>query len=101
MRNYLAARSAARGKFIHSFPKRYRSFIEPLESRHLLSATVIEVTTTEDIVDPNDEFISLREAILMVNASPEDNEIALPYGTYVLNVQGSDEDRGTNRRPRH
>jgi len=105
MRNYLTARSAARGKSIFSSPKRYRSpafhtssahraLIEPLEARHLLSATVIEVNTFQDIVDPNDAFISLREAILAANASPEDNEIHLPAGTYMLTRQGANEDAG-------
>ncbi len=94
MRNYLAARSAARGKSIFTSPKRYRSFIEPLESRHLLAATVIEVNTTADIVDPNDAFTSLREAILAANASPEDNEIVLAAGTYTLTRQGANEEAG-------
>jgi len=94
LRTYLTARSAARGKSIFSSPKRYRSFIEPLEARHLLSATVIEVTTTADIVDPSDAVISLREAVLMANASPEDNEIRLPAGIFTLTRQGANEDAG-------
>ena len=120
LRNDLAAPSAARGQSVHSFPQAsyahsasrsairrpathrlntqrlhgHRSLFEPLESRHLLSATVIEVTTTQDLVDPNDAFISLREAVLMANASPEDNEIVLAAGTYTLTRQGANENAG-------
>jgi CSLREA domain-containing protein len=103
LRNYLAAKSAARGKSVYSSPNAsrssvfrssYRSYLEPLEARHLLSATVIQVTTTQDIVDPNDDFTSLREAVLAANASPEDNEIVLPAGTYTLTRQGANEDAG-------
>ncbi|MDO4582610.1 MAG: fibronectin type III domain-containing protein [Planctomycetia bacterium] len=49
--------------------------MENLEERHLLSATGMEdpcanavvVTTLEDVVDPDDGYISLREAVSMAN----------------------------------
>ncbi len=66
--------------------------LEALEQRHLLTATVVEVTTTQDVIDPNDGLVSLREAVLEANASPNDYQIVLPAGTYTLTIQGANED---------
>ncbi len=67
-------------------------WLEALEQRHLLTATVVEVTTTQDVIDPNDGLVSLREAVLEANASPNDYQIVLPAGTYTLTIQGAGED---------
>lgn len=57
-------------------------------------AATIVVTTTADLIDPNDGVVSLREAVLAANASNGNNAIALPAGTYTLTLAGVDEDAG-------
>lgn len=93
-----SARAAARGALrtnrnsdrSKAFLSRlHRARVEPLESRHLLAVTV--VTTTQDVLDPGDGLISLREAVIAANASPADDEIQLPAGTYLLTIQGNNE----------
>ncbi len=83
VRPALRAHTSRVRSFSHSF--------EPLESRHLLTATVVEVTTFDDVVDADDGLISLREAVLAANASPDDYEIQLPAGTYPLTIRGTNE----------
>jgi 5-hydroxyisourate hydrolase-like protein (transthyretin family) len=59
--------------------------IEALESRELL--TTITVTTNLDVVDPNDQFVSLREAVATANSDPGADTIAFSAaanGTFVL-----------------
>jgi CSLREA domain-containing protein len=53
-----------------------RLSVESLEGRCLPAMFV--VTTTEDIVDPDDGVLSLREAVLEANARPGADEIRLP-----------------------
>ena len=65
--------------------------LEAPEQRQLLTATVVSVNTTADIVDPLDGFLSLREAVLEANPSPGDYEIQLPAGTYALTRKGAKE----------
>jgi hypothetical protein len=93
-----SARAAARGALrTHCNSDRskvfvsrlHRARVEPLESRHLLAVTV--VTTTQDVLDPGDGLISLREAVIAANTSPADDEIQLPAGTYALTIQGMGE----------
>jgi hypothetical protein len=56
--------------------------LEALESRQVLSN--ILVTTFADVVDPNDNVTSLREAIAQADANSEADTIAVPAGTYDL-----------------
>jgi hypothetical protein len=58
--------------------------LEVLEGR--LTPTIINVTTTLDVVDPNDRLISLREAIDQANADPPGDVIQLQAGTYTLTI---------------
>ena len=51
-----------------------RALFEPLEDRRLLAA--IQVSTLDDIVDPNDGVISLREAIAIANTNGQPDVIA-------------------------
>jgi len=46
------------------------------------------VDTTADIVDALDGLTSLREAVSAANASPGDDEIVLPAGTFTLTIGG-------------
>jgi CSLREA domain-containing protein len=56
-------RSHNHARLDHNRPLRF----EPLEDRRMLSITV---DTLADVVDPNDGFISLREAIATANTTP-------------------------------
>ncbi|OWY61486.1 hypothetical protein B7486_63535, partial [cyanobacterium TDX16] len=59
--------------------------------------TPIEVTTTEDVVDPADGLLSLREAVDQANADGLDNEIVLAdEATYVLDECGGGLDENVN-----
>jgi CSLREA domain-containing protein len=60
-----------------------------LEDR-LVPATFL-VTTTLDVVDPNDGQLSLREAISAANASPGADTIIVPAGVYQLALRGADD----------
>jgi hypothetical protein len=52
----------------------------------------INVTTTNDVVNPGDGVISLREAIIDANAAGAGSYVIinLPSGTYTLSIAGSD-----------
>ena len=54
----------------------------------------IIVTTFDDVIDPNDGLISLREAIGLANQSERDLTILLPAGTYPLSIPGIGDDSG-------
>lgn len=54
----------------------------------------IYVTTFADVLDANDGFTSLREAILLANMSPRQMTIHLAAGTYLLTRLGSGENAG-------
>jgi predicted outer membrane repeat protein len=56
--------------------------LEALECRQVLSN--IPVTTFADVVDPNDNVTSLREAIAEAAANSEADTIDVPAGTYQL-----------------
>ncbi len=60
--------------------------LEMLEGRLALSAAPIQVTTTADVVDPNDGVTSLREAIQQANSSATPQTIELPAGNYQLSA---------------
>ena len=57
-------------------------------------AATFVVTTTADVIDPNDGKVSLREAVLAANTSNGKAAIALPAGTCTLTLVGADEDAG-------
>ncbi len=61
-------------------------YFESLEDRLALSAAPIQVTTTADVVDPNDGLTSLREAIDQANAAATPQTIVLPAGHYQLSA---------------
>lgn len=65
---------------------RFRPAVEGLEAREV--PAVLTVTTTADVLDPNDGVLSLREAVLQANATNGADQIVLPAGTYSLS-QGS------------
>ena len=63
--------------------RRRRPGVELLEGRTLL--TTILVDTFDDVTDPSDGRISLREALVQAVGTPaEDDTIILPAGDYVL-----------------
>jgi predicted outer membrane repeat protein len=53
---------------------------------------VLNVTTTLDLINPNDSVLSLREAVIQANASNGATQIVLPAGTYELTLVGANED---------
>ena len=55
---------------------------------------VIVVTTFNDVVNAGDGLISLREAIIQVNAGSGGDTIELAVGTYVLSRTGTGENHG-------
>ena len=50
----------------------------------MLSVTVVNVDTFDDVIDSGDGLTSLREAVIAANASSNDYQIVLPAGTYAL-----------------
>lgn len=80
---------------------RYRPWVEPLESRNLLSnqspaSAILRPDTFADNDDGNvgpGQF-SLREAILQANSDGLDNTILLAPGSYALSLAGAGEDGG-------
>ena len=92
MRIFHSRQSAARGGFSTRAGQRsFRPRFEALESRSLLSATVINVDTFDDVVNAADGLTSLREAVLAANASAGDEEIQLLAGIYALTIKGANE----------
>ncbi|MBI1916589.1 MAG: hypothetical protein HYS12_17915 [Planctomycetes bacterium] len=69
---------------------RFRPALEMLEDRAV--PAMLNVTTTLDVLDPNDGVLSLREAVIQANASPGANTIVVPAGTYTLAMAGTDDD---------
>ena len=63
-----------------------------LERRQMLAT--ITVTTFDDVVDPNDGVLSLRESIIDSNNNSQDDTILLMAGTYSVSVAGIGEDLG-------
>src|SRR5438477_5066710 len=65
--------------------------VEALEDR--VAPAVYDVTTTADVVDAFDSFLSFREAVLAANASVGvADTINLPAGIYTLTRVGAGED---------
>ncbi|MDB5391628.1 MAG: hypothetical protein JWM11_7274 [Planctomycetaceae bacterium] len=68
-----------------SLRRNHSGIIEALESRELL--TTITVTTNLDVVNPNDQLVSLREAVATANSDPGADTIEFSpaaNGTIVL-----------------
>jgi hypothetical protein len=61
---------------------RWRPRLEALEDRR--TPSVLVVSTTADVVDPNDGALSLREAVTQANLDPPGDTIRLPAGVYNL-----------------
>src|SRR5439155_11367683 len=59
---------------------RFSPLLEALEDR--LAPATITVTTTKDVVNPDDHKTSLREALSMANQKPNADIIVLPKGVY-------------------
>jgi CSLREA domain-containing protein len=57
-----------------------RLSVQPLEAREV--PATIAVTTTADIIDPNDHKFSLREAITLASANPDADTITLLFGIF-------------------
>jgi hypothetical protein len=72
---------------------RFRPTMELLEDRAV--PAVLNVTTSLDVIDPNDGMLSLREAVIQANASNGADTIVLPAGTYRLTRAGANEDLAT------
>ncbi|HKB38553.1 MAG TPA: CSLREA domain-containing protein, partial [Gemmataceae bacterium] len=70
--------------------ERFRPGVERLEDRTV--PAMFNVTTPVDVVDASDGVLSLREAILEANTSPNADTIILPAGTYKLTRAGAGED---------
>src|SRR5262249_45144884 len=70
--------------------RRFRPGLEVLEDRAV--PAVLNVTTTLDVLEPNDGLLSLREAVIQANALPGANTIVVPAGTYALALAGYEED---------
>jgi len=81
LRNWFHPSSARRPR---SVARRLQLSVELLESRQ--TPATINVTTTLDLVDPNDGLISLREAISQANADAPGDVINLPAGLYQLTL---------------
>ncbi|MEM7393847.1 MAG: CSLREA domain-containing protein, partial [Verrucomicrobiota bacterium] len=56
------------------------------------SGTVINVTSPDDIVNPADGILTLREAISLANTATNPIEIQIPAGTYPLTLFGPEDD---------
>jgi CSLREA domain-containing protein len=67
----------------------FRPRMESLEDR--LVPALIMVTTTADIVNPNDKVLSLREAINLANSTPGPDTIVLQAGVYKISLAGTDD----------
>ena len=61
---------------------RFHPRLEVLEGRAV--PATLKVTTLQDVVDPGDGLLSLREAVLQANVSPGPDTIALPAGQISL-----------------
>ncbi|WP_339748541.1 CSLREA domain-containing protein, partial [uncultured Rubinisphaera sp.] len=67
-----------------------------LTSLPVKSNEVYTVNTFSDIVDPNDNALSLREAILAANTDCVDSTVVLGDGIYLLSLNGSGEDNSAS-----
>jgi len=67
--------------------------LETTSAKTVYATTTFVVTKTADTNDGAcDADCSLREAIIAANATPGDDIITLPSGTYTLSIAGTDED---------
>ncbi|MEM7393034.1 MAG: CSLREA domain-containing protein, partial [Verrucomicrobiota bacterium] len=64
--------------------------IHPADSGLALTYTV---TTTNDVLNPADGVLSLREAVIAANSNAGPDVIQLPAGIYTLSIAGSSDDR--------
>ena len=67
-------------------PTNFRLGTEKLEVRAVLSGVPIHVDTFSDVIDPNDDVTSLREAIVLAVSTDHDDLILLPAGQYDLEL---------------
>ncbi len=67
---------------------------EVLEQRALLSTFTVNTTADENSASSIPGQLSLREAIILANASPGPNTIIVPAGDYLLTIAGSGETAG-------
>ncbi len=70
----------------------------PVAPSWATAATIVQVNTVKDVVDPNDGLTSLREAMNLINASDEEGNILLQIGKeYRLSICApSDDDANRN-----
>src|SRR5262249_11190542 len=65
--------------------------LERLEDR-TVPATVFQVTTPLDVVNPTDGKLSLREAITQANTTAGPDTIVIPAGVFKITTTGAGED---------
>lgn len=66
-------------------------FTEQTQQEWVGKLAVINVTTTDDVVDSGDGLTSLREAIIQSNIGSGGDTISLSAGTYTLSIGGTGE----------
>ena len=66
-------------------------FTEQTQKDWIGKLAVINVTTTDDVVDSGDGLTSLREAIIQSNMGSGGDTISLSAGTYTLSISGTGE----------
>lgn len=84
--SWLQCNPSAKLKTAKSHPlstgNRCRPRVELLEDRAV--PAILNVTTVADMIDPTDDVLSLREAVLQANGSNGADTINLPAGVYAL-----------------
>lgn len=66
-------------------------FTEQTQQEWVGKLAVINVTTTDDVIDSGDGLTSLREAIIQSNMGSGGDTISLSAGTYTLSIGGTGE----------
>jgi hypothetical protein len=79
-------RLRAQSRVPHPVVHRKPLHLEQLEDRSV--PATFNVTTTLNVIDPNDGKRSLREAITQANTLAGADVIVLPAGTYKITPQG-------------
>ncbi len=68
------------------------AFSQDLQENWFGKLASITVTTTSDVTNSTDAFISLREAVIQANTDLGEDTIFLGAGTYTLTISGTDDD---------